>query len=58
MKWTFENFQVELNELKPEVREKAIEIAINLIEQKGLSEEEAIRQGIKRAGEWFLNLGG
>ena len=54
----FEDFEPELQELKPTVREKAIEIAEKLVEEEGYPEDKAIAQGIKEAEEWFLNMEG
>ncbi|HEX6982437.1 MAG TPA: hypothetical protein VF181_06730 [Balneolaceae bacterium] len=58
MKWTFENFKADLDDLNPAVREKAIEIAKKLMEKDNYSEERAIKEGIKEAEEWFLNSQG
>ena len=59
MSWTFENFKTELAELKPEVKEKAIEIAQKLLTTgKCDSERSALTEAIKEAEEWFLNLEG
>lgn len=59
MKWTFENFDVELKDLTPSVREKAIEIANNLLSTKEVEgQEKAIKEGIKQAEEWFLDAEG
>ncbi len=54
--WTFEGFQPELDALAPRIREKALTIAQDLVTQQGLSEEKALQEGIKRAGEWFYDL--
>lgn len=59
MNWTFENFKTELKELKPEIREKALEIAKYLmISGKYSNESIALKEAIKQAEEWFLNLEG
>lgn len=58
MKWTFEDFNAELEELNPQVRDKAKEIANELMEQGNYSEEEAIRKAIPEAEEWFLDIQG
>lgn len=55
MNWTFENFKADLENLTPEVRKKALEIAQKLKEKGDVSEDEAIKEGIKRAEEWFLD---
>lgn len=58
MKWTFENFKAELIDLTPEVKKKAVTIANKLMREGNISEDEAIKQGIKRAEEWFLDSEG
>ena len=55
MKWTFENFEADLNDLNPKIRDKALEIANRLMEEKEYSEEEAIEEAITEAEEWFLD---
>jgi uncharacterized protein YdaT len=57
-KWTFENFHIKLNALRPDVRAKAIVIANELMRQKKCSENQAIEEGIKKAEEWFLDTEG
>ena len=54
----FENFNLQLKDLKPEVREKAIEIASVLISEKGLEKDAAIKRGIEEAENWFLDAEG
>ncbi len=58
MDWTFENFKAHLENLTPDVRERATEIAKKLMKKGGISEDEAIKEGIKRAEEWFLDSEG
>ncbi len=58
MDWMFEDFKTELDKLNPTVREKALEIAKKLVQEKDLSEKEAIQEGITKAEEWFYDLGG
>lgn len=58
MEWTFENFKPALDSLTPQIYNKAIEIAQQLMKQGGISEEKAIEQAIVRAEEWFLNSEG
>ncbi|HTN20733.1 MAG TPA: hypothetical protein VL125_09670 [Pelobium sp.] len=59
MKWTFEDFEPDLRDLKPLVKEKAIEIAIRLLQTGKLTDQrEALKEGIKQAEEWFLNIEG
>ncbi len=54
--WTFEGFHPKLDALAPRMTEKAVSIAQDLMEKEGLSEEDALNEGIKRAGEWFCDL--
>jgi len=49
---------MELKELEPKVREKAMEIARILMMKKKYAEKEAIREGIKQAKSWFMDLEG
>lgn len=58
MEWTMEYFPLEMDDLKPEVRQKAIEIANKLIGEGKMSSPELIRQAIAQAEEWFLDLEG
>lgn len=58
MEWTFENFKPELDSLEPNVRKKAMEIARKLMQQENHSEATAIKEGIARAEEWFMDIGG
>jgi uncharacterized protein YdaT len=58
MNWTFENFKPHLENLTPQAREKALEIAEHLMEKGGISEGKAIKEAIVRAEEWFLNSEG
>lgn len=58
MPWTLENFPLEMQELKPLVREKAIEIANRLKQERSVNELGIIEEAIKEAEEWFLNMEG
>lgn len=58
MKEIFNEFEVELKELKPEVREKALEIAAQLLMNKDNKRMDAMKEGIRQAEEWFMNLEG
>ena len=58
MQLTFENFKPKLENLTPEVREKALQIAHQLMEKGGISEEKAISEAIVKAEEWFYDLEG
>lgn len=58
-KWTFDDFDAELKDLVPAAKKKAIEIArILLANGEVESQEEAIKEGIKQAEEWFLDSEG
>ena len=58
MEWTFEQFKTSLDELHPEIKEKAIEIAKKLVIEKSYTRENAIKEGIVKAEEWFYDLEG
>ncbi|EDM34558.1 hypothetical protein PBAL39_11190 [Pedobacter sp. BAL39] len=58
MKWTLENFPLEMGDLEPHVREKAIEIANQLKKEGQVKELAIVEEAIKRAQEWFLNMEG
>lgn len=58
MKEIFDEFEPELKELKPKVKEKALEIAGKLLTEKSISRLEALKEGIKQAEEWFFDLEG
>lgn len=58
MEWTFENMEVYLKDLTPEVRKKAMEIAEKLKKESEHSEEKIIQEAIKRAQEWLYDLEG
>jgi uncharacterized protein YdaT len=58
MTWTLENFPLEMQELKPIVREKAVEIANRLKQERSVNELAIIEEAIKQAQEWFLNIEG
>tara|TARA_R100000655_G_scaffold60828_2_gene99208 strand:- start:105 stop:281 length:177 start_codon:yes stop_codon:yes gene_type:complete len=58
MEWTFEEFKTSLDELHPEIKEKAIEIAKKLVIEKSYSRENAIKEGVVKAEEWFYDLEG
>ncbi|MCK7591309.1 hypothetical protein M0G43_12045 [Subsaxibacter sp. CAU 1640] len=58
MDWMFDDFKTELDALNPTVREKALEIAKELVQEKDLSAKEALKEAIIRAEEWFYDLGG
>ncbi|KAA8475446.1 hypothetical protein BDE36_3541 [Arcticibacter tournemirensis] len=59
MNWRFEDFEPDLKELKPSVKEKAIEIANKLLKNGKFTDQgEALKEGIKQAEEWFINMEG
>ncbi|WP_168194563.1 hypothetical protein [Antarcticibacterium arcticum] len=58
MDWMFENFKTDLDSLNPIVREKALEIANEVMKEGKFTEKEAITEAIKRAEEWFYDLEG
>ena len=58
MDWTFENFKADLNDLTPEVREKALKIAKDLMKKEGISDNEAMRKAIVQAQEWLYDSEG
>ena len=58
MVWMFENFKTDLDSLNPAVREKALEIANELMKEEKFTEKEAIAEAIKQAEEWFYDLEG
>lgn len=58
MKEIFDEFEPELKNLKLAVKEKALQIAGKLLTEKSLSREDALKEGIKQAEEWFFDLEG
>jgi uncharacterized protein YdaT len=54
----FREFADQMGDLKPDVQEKAKEIANQLIKDKGLSTSDAIKEGMREAELWFLNSEG
>ena len=58
MEWTFEEFKTSLDDLHPDVKEKAIEIAKKLVLEKNYTRQNAIKEGIRKAEEWFYDLKG
>jgi len=55
---SFEAFQEKLQRLNPQVREKAVAIAKELIKQENYKEQDAVEEAIRRAEEWFYDLEG
>ncbi len=58
MEEVFNEFEADLKDLKPKVREKAIEIASGLLIKKNYTRQGALKEGIRQAEEWFLDLEG
>jgi uncharacterized protein YdaT len=57
MPWTKKDYPDAMKNLPAEVRNKAIEIANALIEEKDVNEGIAIATGISRAKDWAANRG-
>lgn len=51
-------FDTKLKNLNPKVKEKALEIADRQRKNLNVSEEEAMKKGLKEALEWFYNMEG
>ncbi|WP_167335378.1 MULTISPECIES: hypothetical protein [Pedobacter] len=58
MAWTEQNFPMEMKDLDPRVREKALEIANELKNTREVSELHIVEVAINRAQQWFMNLEG
>ncbi|MGB2761511.1 hypothetical protein BC962_0997 [Gillisia mitskevichiae] len=58
MDWMFEDFKTDLDSLDSRVKEKALEIARKLVNEKNYSEKKAIAEAIVMAEEWFYDLEG
>lgn len=52
------NFELDLNDLKSQVRKKALEIASDLESKERYTKKEAINEAIKKAQEWHFNCQG
>jgi uncharacterized protein YdaT len=57
MPWTSRSYPVSMKNLPKAVREKAIEIANALLEERSMKEGIAIATGISRAKDWAANRG-
>lgn len=57
MPWTDKSFPDSMKNLPGEVREKAIEIANAILDEKGMDEGIAIATAISRAKDWAANRG-
>ena len=53
----FEGFEMKLKDLKPEVKEKALELAENYHSQ-GLEPKAALKKAVATAEAWFMDLEG
>ncbi len=58
MEWTFEDFKTDLDNLTPQVRAKALQIATELMKEGNISEKKALDQAIMRAEEWLYDSEG
>ena len=54
----FEDFKTDLDSLDSRVKEKALEIARKLVNEKNYSEKKAIAEAIVKAEEWYYDLEG
>lgn len=57
MPWTKKDYPASMKNLPSQVRNKAIEIANTLLEEKDMEEGIAIATGISRAKDWAANRG-
>lgn len=58
MESALENLKIIIESLEPKVKEKAIEVAKNIMMTTDKGKEEALREGIKLAKEWYIELEG
>ena len=59
MNSNFKDFEPMLQDLTSKVREKALELAGQLlVDGKFSDKESALKEGIRQAEEWFLDLEG
>ena len=58
MKDQAEDLGKNIEDLEPKIKEKAVNIAIHLIKKYKMNREDALKEGIKQAKEWFLDLEG
>ncbi|QIL37960.1 hypothetical protein G7074_00855 [Pedobacter sp. HDW13] len=54
----FHDFDLQLKDLSPEVKEKALEIAATLVAEKGMDRSDAIKEAIDQAEDWFFDSEG
>lgn len=58
LEFPFEDYEDKFEKLNPRVRQKAIEIAKDLISQEHYTQKSAVQEAILRAESWFLDLEG
>ena len=55
----FDDFKPMLDDLVPKVREKAVQLALEMLSEGRFDNKEAaLNEGIKQAEEWFTELEG
>lgn len=54
----FENIELELKDLRPAVREKALEILNTMPNETGMDQKSAIKKAIEQAENWFIDSEG
>jgi uncharacterized protein YdaT len=54
----FEAFETDLKDLRPDVREKALELAAAYLEERGYDKARAVKEGIADAQAWFMESEG
>jgi hypothetical protein len=54
----FEEFEIDLKDLIPEVRAKALELATWYLEKPGYDKARAAKEGIADAQAWFMESEG
>lgn len=57
-KWTFKDVHSKLDKLEPAIRKRALQIAGQLMNAGGFTEERAIDEGIDLAEELYYDLEG
>lgn len=50
------DFKMQLDILEPEVKRKAIEVALQLMKEEEMDSSKAVEQGVRRAEEWYFDL--
>ncbi|WP_316786651.1 hypothetical protein [Pedobacter frigiditerrae] len=54
----FKNIELELKDLKPAVRKKALEILNAMPIETGMDQKSAIKKAIEQAENWFMDSEG